>query len=564
MKTDSATQAIWFYHQVTKHRLDAYAPGPGFLDWDSQPDPFRHWAGCVSHPLPPGNAAGRCSYRDMVEGTATVHALGRHGIGRFLELALGLSGWKSIGPDRWALRNNPSSGNLHPTEGYLLLWRAVDGLAPGLHHYSPYHHALACRAVLPQDVAADIDSTLGGTSFGALGLSSVTWREEWKYGARAFRSRQLDAGHALGAAAYAAATLGWRTRLAARCDDRQLARMLGVDRAGDFIDAEDEQPEMLIMLGDQPVAEPDWQILADALSGWQGRASRLSRERVSWPQVRQAVEATRRDDRNGNPAAVTACSNPSSSLEWAGKLPDTDVEQLIRRRRSAQRMDGQTSMALEDFQRTLQRTLPVTGRPVTDAWPYRPMIHLVLMVHRVDGIEPGLYCLLRDADALDDLRMATSSAGFEWAAVDLPGLSLYRLRAAEDVSRLASRVSCHQAIAGHGAFAVSMLGELGNAIETEGAWAWRRLHWEAGLVGQILYLEAEASCLQGTGIGCFFDDEVHDLLGLAVGARPRWQVLYHFTVGRAIVDRRLQSEPPYGHLERFAPGSSRGREPGDG
>jgi hypothetical protein len=36
------------------------------------------------------------------------------------ELSLGLSAWKSYGSKRWALRCNPSSGNLHPTEGYLL------------------------------------------------------------------------------------------------------------------------------------------------------------------------------------------------------------------------------------------------------------------------------------------------------------------------------------------------------------------------------------------------------------------------------------------------------------
>jgi hypothetical protein len=85
-------------------------------------------------------------------------------------------------------------------------------------------------------------------------------------------------------------------------------------------------------------------------------------------------------------------------------------------------------------------------------------------------------------------------------------------------------------------------------METEGAWAWRRLHWEAGLIGQTLYLQAEASGLRGTGVGCFFDDEVHAPLGLEAGARASWQVLYHFTVGRALDDARLISKPAYAHL----------------
>ncbi|MCB1774932.1 MAG: SagB/ThcOx family dehydrogenase, partial [Gammaproteobacteria bacterium] len=435
---------------------------------------------------------------------------------------------------------------------------------PGLYHYSPYHHALECRAVLPLDVATAIGSSLDDMSFGALALTSVTWREEWKYGARAYRYCQLDCGHALGAAAYAAATLGWRTRLAARCDDPLLGRLLGVDRAGDFGDAEDEHPEMLVMLGQQPVDEPDWQSLADALTDWQGRANRLSRERVRWPQVEQALAATRRDDTGVLRPGLVSPSAPSSPLPVAGSLPDIDVERLIRRRRSAQRMDGQTSMTREDFERTLRRTLPANGAPVSCAWPYRPAVHLVLMIHRVDGLDPGLYCLLRDPEALDELRVATSAAGFAWTPADLSDLSLFRLRGAEDVSRLASRLSCHQGIAGHGAFAVSMLAKLGDAIDTEGAWVWRRLHWEAGLLGQVLYLEAEASDLQGTGIGCFFDDEVHELLGLATGPRPRWQVLYHFTIGRAVVDQRLRSEPSYGHLVQGESAAHATAESGDG
>jgi len=46
-----------------------------------------------------------------------------------------------------------------------------------------------------------------------IGLSSVHWREAWKYGERAFRYCRLDVGHALGALRYAAGTLGWEIRL---------------------------------------------------------------------------------------------------------------------------------------------------------------------------------------------------------------------------------------------------------------------------------------------------------------------------------------------------------------
>ena len=33
------------YHQRTKHHLHQYARSPGYLDWATQPDPFRTYAG---------------------------------------------------------------------------------------------------------------------------------------------------------------------------------------------------------------------------------------------------------------------------------------------------------------------------------------------------------------------------------------------------------------------------------------------------------------------------------------------------------------------------------------
>ncbi len=75
---------------------------------------------------------------------------------------------------------------------------------------------------------------------------------------------------------------------------------------------------------------------------------------------------------------------------------------------------------------------------------------------------------------------------------------------------------------------------------------YRRLHWEAGIIGQVLYLEALASGLGGTGIGCFLDDLVHEMLGLKENT---FQDLYHFTIGRPVIDTRLTTLPPYQHLD---------------
>jgi hypothetical protein len=106
-------------------------------------------------------------------------------------------------------------------------------------------------------------------------------------------------------------------------------------------------------------------------------------------------------------------------------------------------------------------------------------------------------------------------------------------------------VSCHQSIAGESVFSLGMLARFRENIETA-PYRYRWLFWEAGMIGQVLYLEAEAHSLRGTGIGCYFDDAVHDLLGLK---DDTYQSMYHFTVGLPVEDDRLTTLPPYFHLE---------------
>jgi hypothetical protein len=88
-----------------------------------------------------------------------------------------------------------------------------------------------------------------------------------------------------------------------------------------------------------------------------------------------------------------------------------------------------------------------------------------------------------------------------------------------------------------------MIGEFGPSLRRYGPWFYRRLHWETGVIGQLLYLEAEATGLRATGIGCFFDDPVHQVLGFA---DTTFQSLYHFAIGGPVEDPRLTTLPPYG------------------
>jgi nitroreductase len=194
----------------------------------------------------------------------------------------------------------------------------------------------------------------------------------------------------------------------------------------------------------------------------------------------------------------------------------------------------------------LARTMPMPS----DVIPWRAAIHVVLFVHWVEGIEPGLYAMARDPDKVETLK-AAMHAHFAWETppgcpAELPLFLLER----GDARALATQVSCRQEIAGDGAFSLGMLAEYHSSLVAHGPPFYRRMFWEAGAIGQVLYLEAEAAGVRATGIGCFFDDPVHQVFGFKDFA---FQSLYHFTVGGPVDDPRLTTLPAYGRRVKARP-----------
>jgi SagB-type dehydrogenase family enzyme len=539
-------QAILAYHERTRHHLARYARGPGGLDWASQPDPFRTFAGAPALDLPLLADGLATRFGDLYDPAAARRRQpALETVAVLFELALGLSAWKEYRGQRWALRCNPSSGNLHPTEGYAVL-PDLPGLAAGVHHYDSLHHRLERRCTLGEEAAAALARQLPPGSF-LVGLSSVHWREAWKYGERAFRYCQHDLGHALAAVRYAAAALGWSALLLDHLGDEDVASWLGLDRAADFaaVDALDrEHPGALALVGPAPLPVPALDPAILARGTWAGTANRLSRRHVRWDVIDRAAEATWKPT-TVHGAGFQPAPLPPLKITTPESARALTAAALLRRRRSALDFDGRTAAEADRLYQMLDRLLPRPGAPPWDLLPWRPHLHLALFVHRVRGLAPGLYLFARDPDAREPLR-AACPPDFRWdRPAGCPGhLPLYLL-AEGDLRERARTVSCHQDIAADGAFSLGMVAEFGDVIREGGPWWYRRLFWEAGVVGQVLYLEAEAAGLRGTGIGCYFDDASHDLLGLA---GDRFQVLYHFAVGAPVEDPRLRTLAPYAHL----------------
>jgi SagB-type dehydrogenase family enzyme len=556
--------AVFAYHERTKHYPGRFALAPAFMDWATQPNPFRRFEGALRLPLDLVPVGDQPRYQPaFVPGGIPPARLGRLSVSQLLQDSLALSAWKQSGEARWSLRVNPSSGNLHPTEGYLIAG-PIDGLhaKAAVYHYAPYEHALERRADLSDQAWATLAGRLPPGSV-LVGLTSIHWRESWKYGERAFRYCHHDVGHAIGALTVAAAGLGWETRLLEGVTDTELARLLGVDGQSG---SEAEHADCLLAVYPQSVPQDvpqglpgdaafpmDQQraftigdVTRDPLrfTEWHGVPSRLGPDhRQSWPVIDDVEAGTRKTE---PPCAGFWDASPaSSSLLSVGDLR-LALRPIVQQRRSAVALDGSSSITREAFCQILLKVLPGKGRIPFATLPWRPCIDLLLFVHRVAGMVPGLYALLRDPLRKETLQQLMTS-GFIWTVPDEcpASLSLFLLEAG-DARRIAAQTSCGQDIASDGVFATAMLADYRAPIETFGPWFYRRLHWEAGAVGQQLYLEAEAAGIRATGIGCFFDDLTHRTFGIR---DDRFQVLYHLTMGGALGDTRIQTAPPYRHLQ---------------
>jgi SagB-type dehydrogenase family enzyme len=554
------SRAVRRYHALSTHAPGRFAPGPGRLDWASQPDPFRTWEGAPIVELPLAGDDLSATWTDLHRpGTVAPRPLDRGTLGAFFELALGLTAWKEAAGSRWALRANPSSGNLHPTEGYALVPQRP-GVASGLHHYRSVDHVLERRATPSTGAASRLAGCLPEDGFLA-GLASIHWREAWKYGERAFRYCQHDAGHALATIRYAAAVLGWSARLLDAPGDEDVAALLGLDRSGDFdglVDVDREHPDGLVLVAPAAVIEEGGRRVAGALDElvalirqgeWAGRPNALSPEHRAWAEIEAVAETTLKPRTAGGSAASPGPPRTSRADAETGAGDETCATALIRQRRSAVAMDGRASVTRAAFFRMMERLLPQPGVPPWDVLPWLPRIHPVLFVHRVEDLPPGLYVLERNASIHETLRGSLRHNLLWERVVDRPEeLRLFLLEEG-DARSFARLASCQQAIASDSAFSVGMLSVFEESLG-EGPWWYRRLFWEAGVLGQVLYLEAEAAGVRGTGIGCYFDDVVHELLGLD-GERLR--DLYHFTVGGAVEDPRLATRPAYAEAVHSRP-----------
>jgi SagB-type dehydrogenase family enzyme len=487
------------YHGSTKHSVESLRRAPHVLDWANMPDPFRHYEGVPVLDLPADPPVPETPALEVLHGVlgATPCCDGPTFLSQLLFYSAAISASKRVPSTgyRYALRVNPSSGNLHPTEFHFLT-RGLKGWPDGLYHYRPSAHMAEQRALGPLEM-----KFAGSSAPIVFILTSIASREAWKYRDRAYRYCLHDMGHAWQALALAARAIGCDSFAVGHFPDDEVARFCRLH--------EDEWPMLIVELRGRsiPVRERD-----TCETVWYGgHANQLSKERTAYTRIDAIHRATKLG--SGAHRGVSATQPATGSGEI--KLPPPASSrrafgEVARTRRSAlDFVGGMQSMSLTQ----LSAILDVTTQAFLADFASARFIQLYLYAHRVDGLHPGVYRLWPERAELEQIKSGDQR-------VAAAGLSL------------------GQELAGNACVAFSMIGDLERAVLIHGDRGYRYVHFEAGAIGHRLYLAAEALGLGATGIGAFYDEEVHRYLNLAP---EQGQVLYHFAVGYPVSDPRLEA-----------------------
>ena len=508
------TERLFAYHHITKHSFHSVRTNAHFLDWHNQPDPFRRYEAAPLITLP-----GESGFPEA--GTfATMAALAEGArpakeskleyceevqfdvtwLSRLLWHSMAISAWKKVPRTgyRYSLRVNPSSGNLHPTETHLAL-RGFTGLDDGLYHYRGDRHALELRSRggWTEQIARALVLPWAAESPLIVGLTSIFWREAWKYRDRAYRYCCHDLGHAMMSLLLAARALGLPGGVVAHFGDLRLTHALGLDES-------DEAPMAFLIF---PPQSPSELLHAPPRQETAGVPNELSAEEVPFQLLLEMHRSTILPDPVGplprvSPLNVGTAHDQPSLPDPARDAP---LGQTVRRRRSALDFDARTppmereeveqllDFATRDWRADWRGNFGGETTPIASGADF---VTLYLYFHRVRDCEPGVYRWDKSSRRLERLHRG-------------------------NVERMAAYLSLEQALAGNACFAVSMIADLAEAARVFGNRGYRYVHFEAGAIGQRLYVGAEALGWNATGIGAFYDDDVHRYLGfLEEGETP--------------------------------------------
>ncbi len=477
------------YHCLTKYSEDCLRTGPG-LDWSKQPDQFKDIV-----------SSNRVSLRSYMQDNEPRpdNGMGIARVGRLLFYSNGVTGvvrFQNGGSQ--LLRASPSAGALYPTEIYVAL-RDMEDVDAGIYNYLARSHELVC--LWEGDHMQAIQDACGGdpvfeSSQACLLLTGVHWRSAWRYQERGYRRVLLDTGHvAANTIAYAPHEGCAAYPIQGFCD--------GALNGMFFFDDAKEAALLAVPILKDSTAPP-----APIL--WTSRTTEAGDI--------EAVQIRGEDDLAGSAAVAlhrASCCGDVFPVDVPGSEPEipdeaialeepgnlhNNIPDAIVKRRSASGYTGEP-LSVSDLGRAIAFAFGRDGA-VRYATLDAGILQAHIVVHDVDGLEPGLYRVAGPGEALVPVEIGDLKDQF------------FRIGLEQEIARTCGAI-------------LILTAPAQESIEMWGDRAYRHLHMEAGMLGERFQLAATALGLGACGIAGFLDDDA----ATAVHMDTDDFVLYLITVG---------------------------------
>lgn len=477
--------AVWKYHNGTKHSYLSLRVHPHFLDWENKPLLFKIYPTLEINRLPK-------DFRQT--GVAALSAIASRGVtaegeklptfedvAQLLFFTAGVTRSRKFPGGETFFRAAACTGALYEIELYLVC-QDLPGLPAGVYHFGAAEFGL--RQLRAGDYrAALIEAAAGEPSIAHAPLvvicTGIYWRNAWKYRSRTYRHFGWDNGTLLANALATSTSMGLPAKIVAGFVDERVNALIDVD-------TRKEVALSMLAVGhtaSSPSPAPPVEPLGLPLVPY-------SKEDVDYPAMRQMHEASSLTSKE----EVVAWRESSLVMDLPaikGKLIDlqplsesglpTDTTEQVIQRRGSTRKFARQPISFPQFSTILDRS--TRGIPADFLDPFGAQLNdLYLIVHHVDGLAPGAYFFHRETKHLELLKEGEfrSQAGYLGLEQDLPA------DASVDVFFLA---------------------DLNKIVAAYGNRGYRAVQLEAGVIGGKLYLAAYAQTLGATGL-TFYDDDV--------------------------------------------------------
>lgn len=477
--------AVWKYHNGSKHSYLSLRVHPHFLDWENKPLLFKIYPTLEVTRLPK-------EFRQT--GVAAVSAIASTGIpfkgeklptfediAQFLFFTAGVTRSKKFRGGETFFRAAACTGALYEIELYLVC-RDLPGLAAGVYHFG------AAEFGLRQLRAGDFRATLVEAAANESALAhaplivvctGVYWRNAWKYRSRTYRHFGWDNGTLLANALAVSTSLGFPSKVILGFEDDRVNRLLDLN-------VQKEVAFSLLSVGHTkrlPPKAPAFEPLALPVVSY-------SKEEVDYPAMRQMHEASTLT----TAGEVTPWRQKTLVMDppvakgqlfdlrpLTGKSLPTDTTEQVIQRRGSTRKFARESISLAQLSTILDSS--TRGIRADCLNPYRAQLNdLYLIVHSVDGLPRGSYFFRREKKQLELLKEG-------------------------DFRDQAGYLGLEQQLPADASADVFFLADLNRIVTSFGNRGYRAAQIEAGIIGGKLYLSAYAQGLGASGL-TFYDDDV--------------------------------------------------------